>query len=149
MTPHKQLFTHRPEGGQIGDCWRTCIACLLDKRPDEVPHLVEDWQDHERTVRATRAYLSTHGLDYVEYVLQADLADVLRSVGGINPGLHYILSGNSSAGCGHSVICCDDRIVHDPSGNGIVGPMDDGYYWITWLVPAALKARDKVAEVTA
>jgi hypothetical protein len=142
MIPHKQLFRHKPDEGQIGDCWRTCLACLLDKRPEEVPHLYEDcWTDYQEGARKTAAYLATQGLASVECVYQAGLADVLRSVGGTNPGLHYILNGTSRAGCGHSVICCDDAIVWDPSldDNGIVGPMEDGYYWVTWLVPLSLR----------
>jgi hypothetical protein len=142
MTPHKQLFRHKPEEGQIGDCWRTSIACLLDKRPEEVPHLIETcWQDHEEGRRRTAAYLATQGLASIEYAMTGDLRDVLRSVGGINPGLHYLLGGMSRTGVNHSVVCCDDAIVWDPSitDAGIIGPMDDGFYWITWLVPLALR----------
>ncbi len=36
MTPNKQLNLHEPAAGVIGDCWRTCIACLLDKSPSDV-----------------------------------------------------------------------------------------------------------------
>jgi hypothetical protein len=141
MTPHKQLFRHRPAEGQIGDCWRTTLGCLLDKAPHEVPHLIEDcWDDSARAKEKTRAWLATQGLAYIEYALDCSLETVLASVGGINPGVHYLLGGNSRNGCGHSVIACDDQIVWDPSLDdaGIVGPMEDGYYWVTFLVPSFL-----------
>ena len=41
MTPHKQLNRHRPEEGVFGDCYRTAIACLLDLRPQDVPHVAD------------------------------------------------------------------------------------------------------------
>lgn len=141
MTPHKQLHRHRPADGQIGDCWRTCIACLLDMAPGEVPHFVDGcWQDSAKSMANARAWLAGQGLAIIEYALSADLSDVLRSVGAINPGMYYLLGGNSATGVGHSVVCCDDGIVWDPSLDdaGIVGPMDDGYYWVSWLVPALL-----------
>lgn len=145
MTPHKQLFNHKPEQGQIGDCWRTCLACLLDKAPADVPHLIEDcWDDAAEGKRKTEAYLSTLGLASVEVAFGGDdLQSVLSGVGGINPGVHYLLGGNSRTGVGHSVICLNDRIVWDPSltDAGIVGPMSDGYYWVTFLIPSFLVAR--------
>lgn len=143
MTPHKQLNHHQPELGIIGDCWRTAIACLLDKHPSEVPHFCE--HDFENTKAANdncRAYLATQGLAHIEYAMPGDDLDaVLNSVAAQNPGLLFILGGNSRTGCGHVVICRDGEIVWDPSltNAGIVGPMNDGFYWVTWLVPGFLK----------
>lgn len=138
MTPSKQLFLHKPEEGQIGDCWRTCIACLLNKRPEEVPHFTSNsWGDYSATRKSTLEYLATLGLSCIEYpVASSVLDDVLSSTHLINPYHYFILSGNSKNGTGHSVICLDSRIVWDPSldDSGIVGPMSDGYFWISWLV---------------
>lgn len=41
MTPEKQLFTDGPPVRPAGDCWRTCIAMVLDLAPEEVPHFVD------------------------------------------------------------------------------------------------------------
>lgn len=142
MRTFKQLFRHAPEAGVTGDCWRSTIACLLDMHPSEVPHFVEGcWEDGLEVKRRTKAWLATRGLSMVENAFDCDLHDVLSSVGSINPGLHYLLGGNSRNGTGHSVVCCDDQIVWDPAldNSGIVAPMDDGYYWVTWLVPAILR----------
>ena len=48
-------------------------------------------------------------------------------MGAWNPGLYYILGGNSRHGVGHFVICANDKIVHDPSldETGIVGEYTD------------------------
>jgi hypothetical protein len=58
----------------------------------------------------------------------------------INPGVFYLLGGQSRTDCGHSVVCLDDAIIWDPSltDAGIVGPMEDGYYWITVLIPLSM-----------
>lgn len=41
MTPAKQMFTNADEKRPVGDCWRTCIAMLLDLPVEEVPHFVD------------------------------------------------------------------------------------------------------------
>lgn len=139
MTPHKQLHRHLPDQGQIGDCWRTCFACLLDMQPAEVPHFVEHcWQNSELGRRNAATWLAPRGLHIVELAYSGELQAVLDFMKTCNPGTYFLLGGNSRNGCGHSVIVCDGEIVWDPSLDdaGIVGPMDDGYYWITFLVPA-------------
>ena len=76
MKELKQLNLHRPEEGLIGDCFRTCIACLLDMpAPDHVPHAYElaGW-DNENSTEAHKLlneYLKTFNLRYVEYPVQA------------------------------------------------------------------------------
>ncbi len=142
MVKHKQLFRHRPEQGLIGDCWRTAIGCLLDMAPNEVPHFLQDcWNDNAKGNANASAWLATQGLAFVEVAYGGDLAGVMASVKSINPDTYYLLGGNSANACGHSVIACNDEIVWDPSidDSGIVGPMDDGYFWVTWLVPLLLK----------
>lgn len=138
MTPHKQLFRHRPDEGQIGDCWRTAIGCLLDKPPADVPHFTEGaWNNTAEANAKARAWLATQGLSFVESAYAGTLEGVMASVAANSPNVHYLLGGNSRTGVGHSVVACNEQIVWDPSIDdaGIVGPMDDGYYWITWLVP--------------
>lgn len=141
MTPYKQLFRHDPDNGVIGDCWRTCFACLLDMEPAHVPHFVfGHWDDAQASTKLARAWLAQRGFGFIEYPMNCDLADLLSSVAAINPGMHYMLSGTSSNGTGHSVIACDDGIVHDPAqdNSGIVGPMSDGFYWVSFLVPSII-----------
>jgi hypothetical protein len=142
MTPHKQLFRHRPEEGLIGDCWRTCIACLLDMAPADVPHFcdAEAWNNSELANAAARRWLHARGFNFIQYAMQGELEAVLRSVAACAPDQHYLLAGTSTTGCGHSVIGFNDAVAWDPSIDdaGIVGPMSDGYYWLTWLTPSLL-----------
>ena len=149
MTPHKQLYRHRPDEGQVGDCWRTAIGCLLDLPPTEVPHFVETcWNDTPTANLNARRWLATKGLGFVELAYSGDLDSILASIAACSPHTYYLLGGNSRTGVGHSVIGCHDQIVWDPSLDdaGIVGPMDDGYYWVTYLVPLLI-VRNAPAEV--
>ncbi len=66
---------------------------------------------------------------------------MLETVGIHNPGLYYMLLGTSKNGTGHTVICLNSKIVHDPSidQSGIVGPMTgvkeyaDGVWFVEFI----------------
>ena len=136
MTPHKQLYLHEPENGTWGDCQRTVIACMLDMRPEDVPHLNRkvdyegEQQDH------FRSWLADRELALVSFAFQLDPEDVLIFMSKFNPGVHYMLSGYSRTGCNHVVIALDDKIVHDPSltDAGIVGRCDNDHTYVEFIV---------------
>ena len=141
MIKQKQLFRHNPGEGVFGDCWRTCIACLLNLQPEAVPHFMpEHWEDSGTATRKMQEFLRSMGYVLIDYAIDGKLEDVLISTGAINPGVYYMLGGTSRNDVGHSVICCDDGIEWDPSldDSGIVGPMSDGYYWVSFLVSAIM-----------
>lgn len=150
MIKQKQLYRHRPEQGEIGDCHRTAIACLLDLRPEDVPHFGEmNWDHESRAFREpghfnedVALYLAGQGLARVDVVYGGgDLEGVLNMQAHLNPDAYYLLGGESRTGVNHTVIGQGGAIVWDPSldDSGIVGPCKpDGYYWITYLVPLRL-----------
>lgn len=140
MKYQKQAFRHKPEEGQYGDCHRTAIACLLDMPRDSVPNFGEHYGSVEKFYKAEREFLESVGLAKVSVVYQGTLDQVLTTMGAVNPGAYYILGGTSKSGFGHSVIGRGGKIVWDPHPDevGIVGPMDDGYYWVTYFVPGSL-----------
>lgn len=143
MTPLKQRNHHRPDEGIYGDCHRAAIASILELPLDDVPHFCdlnlypEDWVKHERE------WLHARGLTAITQVYDGRLADVLHSVGALNPDTYCILGGTSKTGCGHSVVICNGEIVHDPSltDAGIVGPMKDGWYWVTFFGAGIITAK--------
>ncbi len=53
---------------------------------------------------------------------------MLELVSANNKGVPMILGGASSLGTNHAVVVLNGTIVCDPSGNGIVGPTQEG----TW-----------------
>lgn len=136
----KQKHYHRPEEGEYGDCHRTCLANLMGVDRDSVPNFGEHYGDSEKFFEAERQWLLSQGLATVQvgYDGSLSLQQVLDTMGALNPGIYYLLGGTSASGVGHSVIGLGNRIVFDPSLNdsGIVGPMEDGRYWIQFLVPA-------------
>jgi hypothetical protein len=45
MKPIDQEFMHDPEKGIIGDCFRACIASILELDINEVPHFYRDHKE--------------------------------------------------------------------------------------------------------
>lgn len=149
MKPQKQLFSHRPHLGEIGDCHRTAIACLLDIEPQEVPHFGEmDWDPKEQCFRENgdfhryvKEWLATRGLGTVDAVYSCTLEELLKHLGHINPNAYYLLGGWSGNRVNHTVIGCGGEIVWDPGidNPGIVGPCKpDELFWVTYIVPLSL-----------
>jgi len=144
MTPYKQQYLHDPDRGVTGDCGRTVIACLLDMRPEEVPHFYhedfyaeepKDWKGN----KVRDEWLRERGLTIIKIPYDGDaitLENLLCQY--VDPGVFYILHGRSRNDTGHVVICEGGKIVHDPAldDSGIVGPEPhSGHYWLEFLVP--------------
>lgn len=139
-TPVKQLIEHNPPHS-YGDCHRAAIAYVLGLRAEDVPHFMDGTSGkgpapacHEHV----DLWLSRRGIRTIEVIYSGDtsLQDLLITVTLTNrrsPSLHFLLGGASRVGSNHTVVCSDGKIVCDPSGNGIVGPCDDGYYWVTFF----------------
>lgn len=128
---------HEPEDGRWGDCHRVCYAMILGMEPEDVPHFYQGGDD-SGTVGHARQVEFLRGLGLVPGSIIYDVPDVntvLNSLGAMSPGVAFILGGLSSRGCGHSVVVVDGEIWHDPTGSGIIGPMDDGFYWVTFFSP--------------
>lgn len=142
MIYNKQLYKHNPPES-YGDCSRTVIACILNLSPSEVPNFSEGLgpntgeQQHERTLE----WLRTQGYAMYETVFDCDLQTVLNYHRQLNPDIYYMLTGKSKNGTGHVVVCKNDEIVWDPAidDSGIVGPADDGLYWVSVLIPLITK----------
>jgi len=56
-----------------------------------------------------------------------------------NPGVYYLL-GCGSARADHTVVCCGDKVVCDPSPEGgMLKRMSNGYCFVDVLVPLNMK----------
>ncbi len=143
MMAQKQLFRHRPDEGIYGDCHRTAIASIFDLEAKDVPHFMYGMAGKGGAPEAHAAvdrWLAERGCVQINVLYSGEIPveDVLLTVKNCNrhlPGLYYILGGTSRSGVNHSVVCCDGKIVCDPSQDdaGIVGPCDDGFYWLTFF----------------
>ena len=139
MKFHKQNIMHNPDAGQYGNCHQTAIACMLDKALDEVPHFGRHFNDSVLFYEEVDSYLASQGMASFTMAFNGTdgLALVLDSIGAMNKGEQYLLGGRSSRGINHTVIGKGDKSIHDPhpSGEGICAPCDDGYFWVTVLIP--------------
>ena len=110
----QSIPAHKPGEGAVGDCWRTCIACLLNApEATYVPHFMEQVQHLYpmggwEALRLARTWLRDElNLDLIESPL--DFA--------VESGAPYILTVQSKVGdWGHCVIARGREVIHDPSG---------------------------------
>jgi hypothetical protein len=139
MLFNKQLNLHKPEEGIFGDCYRTCIACILNLVPEQVPNFADNfWEDTVGWDKATKAWLKSQGfssmaIQYVGISLEQLLVELGESV----PSLHLILTGKSANNIDHCVVIKEGKILWDPSldNSGIVGEASTGGYFVEILVP--------------
>jgi hypothetical protein len=114
------LVKHDPENGTWGDCFRTCIACLLDVDPATVPHAYADGNLTEgHALRIMREWLKERGLGILSITFWAD-----HKFGpdDLTWDTHYILSGESPnfPDVGHATIGKGPlfEVVHDVAHSG-------------------------------
>lgn len=144
MTPYKQRNQHDPDNGVFGDCFRTCLACLLDLTPGEVPHFHDQNPGADVAWAKMEKWLAGRGLAMIRVAYAtADIEVILKLQANLNPGIFYLLGGRTPGGVEHIVIAKDGAIHHDPAlgEGGITQPTEDGYYDLMYLVPAFMKAK--------
>lgn len=129
MTPQRQLIVnHNEAAGQYGDCFRACVASILDVPISDVPHRYPDRSAWERYGQGEGGQLEWHeGDPIVDWLAQRGLrilmrringewtlAEVLHEVAYYNPGVHWIIGGSSRSGHGHVCVARDHEVVWDP-----------------------------------
>lgn len=127
----KQTLFRKPEIGQAGDCWRCCIAAILQLPAEEVPHFLQvalDEQTHDMDPR-TQRWLNERGFVLVE-------ASFIRlpcgGTGGLRdrPLVPVIACGptqrSKAMGQHHAVVMVGDKVVFDPhpDDNGLLAIVD-------------------------
>lgn len=128
--PHQTIF-----GVPQGNCFATCIACLLDMKVDDVPNFCS-MGDEVWWFEATEWCRRQRGLVILEVGYNAEYverfhADVLG-----------IASGKSPRGdFPHSVIYRGTKLLHDPhpDGKGLVGEPTTILYFVA-LDPGAVRS---------
>lgn len=139
MKFHKQLFLHDPENGVWGDCYRTCIACILNlNSPEEVPHENRDVTDVEQWELIDN-WLRPRGLLRITIPINGDAGVEAALASGtywVRNAVPFIFSGASRRGTCHAVVAQDGRIVHDPAwyDASVVGPERSGFMWVEYFV---------------
>lgn len=127
MTPQHQLIVnHDEKREQYGDCFRACIASVLDVPIAEVPHRYPDREAWERYERGEQHewrpgdpivdWLAERGQRLLMRRINGEwtLAEVLAEIAYYSPGVHWIIGGKSRSGHGHVCVARDHEIVWDP-----------------------------------
>lgn len=93
-----------------GDCVRACIASILNKTSEEVPHFFADGKPGGLLL--VREYLKTLKRDiwFTHCPAEWSFQQVMDFVGEANPDHHYMLMPDK-----HAVVCKGDKKVHDPA----------------------------------
>lgn len=131
FTVRTMLCSHDPENGTWGDCYRTCIAMLLNMDPADVPHFCHEDPPEEEVDDAVDAFLATYGFEMLWFVYADRLTNVKRFMSKVNGDGYVLLLGRTKGGDSHCVVLHGDEIVDpSPGGIGISYPCDDGNYWI-------------------
>ena len=139
MRPVRQKNEHDPANGVWGDCHRAAVASVLELPIEEVPHFGEGGPEDREFFRRERAFFATRGLLPISVPFggsaDAPLDAVLMTLKHHARGAWWLLGGRSPRGFNHTVVGFGGEIVHDPNekGGGVVGPRDDGFYWVTFF----------------
>jgi hypothetical protein len=132
MIPLKQTIFSNPEGTVHGNCFPTCIACILDLQISDIPLLKgSDWFIELYYFLRERGYeyIGTPGFDeFHESIKNKIYYPPFQGVDG-----YYIVGGKSHrtyVDRGHSVIFKEGKMVHDPhpDNNGLL--TYENVYWI-------------------
>jgi hypothetical protein len=115
MKPVMQSIEHDPSAGLIGDCFRACVASVLELELNEVPHFCESW---DNWYALFQEWVTDRGLVAVE--VKIDRPECLAATN----GLMCILSGKTSeSSVLHSVVGryvhgVGFELLHDPHSRG-------------------------------
>lgn len=150
MTPQLQRYRTAADGA-YGDCYRTCLAMVLDMDRDDVPHFGADLKpgtpvDDPRHIacdQAERAWLADHGVVPLLFPFHAEmglpaLADQIMCH---NQGGATIIMCSLDGICNHVVVAYGGKL-YDPLGH--IHParympcVGDGFYWMVVLAKATL-----------
>lgn len=140
MTPFMCQTKHDPENGSYGDCFRACIASLLDIEPSDenVPHFCSNGEPINGNARLTE-FLAERGLVPFFHLIDGSTSkdEILEHCETLNPAVYYILMGANAEG-DHCVVCRGDLVIHNPAWipNPLIGPASNGFWAIMILARA-------------
>lgn len=120
MKPYYQLITNHSDHTP-GDCFRTCIACLLEIPPEQIPHVYETTKDSIEGIKHLNIFLKPKHLQYFEFDFQCDdfedLKNFLTSYQKIfTTEFWFIITGmtNSEQDLAHCILVNQYGNIHNP-----------------------------------
>ncbi len=146
MRFNNQLHPHRPQDGFVGDCFRTCISCLLGLPVTDVPNWYQiefdtigqptEFESPE-VKKMIDDWMNGQGYHLLRMPMSGDhdLSQLTLQVESINGRVLYMVQGSSDVG-EHVVIYKGADLLWDPgfSKKGIVAPGAGNIYWFIFLI---------------
>lgn len=137
----KQAFSHDPENGIQGDCYRTAVACVLGVDRDSVPHTHDDL-DGAQANQVMDSWLNPQGLCRIAIPVLADTLDeVAKNLYPRGGGLPVMVTGAGPRNVNHVVVVfgvediwCPTLGQVSPEIGLIGGALPDKYFWAEWIV---------------
>lgn len=133
MKPVDMTTVHTPPES-VGDCFRCCIASILELPPAEVPHIYEGegFLDESGKIgmRRLQEWLEPRGLHFLEVEWEVEHLKSWREL----LAFHHTMSGTSPRGHRHAVVGFGGEMVHDPHPDRTGIAPDDGKYLIGMIV---------------
>lgn len=130
MIPKFMTVEHDPPNS-YGDCFRCCVASILEVEPTDVPHPYEGGEDEWETRyhKLTTWLREKHQVWIAFFHVQAEYLDnFLATYDG------YVLLGGRSPRDAHLVVADRTGIVHNPNPlNDGLSPNTDGTYHIGFI----------------
>lgn len=112
-----QEFLSDAEAGVDGDCWRACVANLVGRARDDVPHFVAESEAEIDWLERTQRWLrSNYGQELHYFAANYPIEKTLS---------HYVIVvGRSPRSVGHAVLAdaATGDLIHDPhpSRDGLI-----------------------------
>ena len=135
----KQEFKHNPSIGIYGDCYRACVASVLELPISQVPHLNDGLESkNEYWKDKWQEWLNEKGYSYISIVFDKW---PLELMGNIAPNVYYLLGGLTIDNIGHTIVCLNDKIVNNP-GSSLITTPDNGYYFVDIIIAKGIHYKE-------
>lgn len=123
LSRQKQRFGIGRDESQKGDCWRTCIACILEIDAGYVPHFLQEYGSNY--IDATNDYIENLGFKLlmavdIEFPVTIAHNDKLIKLGSIKNGNGHAVVASASTG----------EMIHDPDDSGDDSDVEEPWTYI-------------------
>lgn len=149
MIKNKQMIKTDLSANKYGDCYRTLISCMLNIKPESVPHFFnfssDDPDFKNKSLKASEKiddFLLTYGFRRLVFPCPYSLTFLYHHnraslFSKNNPGVYCMMHGitEKDSNIHHVCIYLNGKLYWDPSGNDkeLILPCEDGFYWVTIL----------------
>lgn len=137
-----------------GDCYRQCIAWLLQLPNEQVPHVYcDDSLPEAPQTRIMDHFLRMRGLAILRMrVMATSLAELLETTAAWEgdcsryydrAARYWMVTGLSQRGVAHCVIAARGKVVFEPDGVSLVDTLVDGDWQLEFLVGDCMVERPR------